>query len=140
MYFRSQKIIKSHPFLLTLSESELSISSPSYQGLVIALGIQTICQIFFKHTHPTDLELEYAIAHIEDEVMPADRLLPVARACLTIRTEKISGISPGQVLTLDAFERVFNSTLKMGNKTEIASLLIIRECLHHLRFSSVTFT
>ena len=135
----THKIIDSNPFLLTLTESELSISSPSYQGLVIALGIQSICQMFFNHTHPTDLELEYAIAHIEDVVMPIDRQLPVERACLTIRTRKIRGIFLGQAFTLDAFERIFNSALKIANQTEIASLLIIRECLHHLRFSSVSF-
>lgn len=127
-------------FLLTLNEAELTITSPSCAGLTAALGLQTICQLFFKHIHPTDLELEYAIAHIEDEVMPLDLQLPVERSGLTIRAEKIRGIAQGQALSLDAFERVFNSTLKMGNKTEIASLLIIRECLHHLRFSSVTFT
>jgi hypothetical protein len=103
------------------------------------LGVQTICQLFFKHIHPTDLELEYAIAHIEDEVMPLDLQLPVERSGLTIRTEKIRGIAQSQALSLEEFEQIFNSTLKRGNKTEIAALLIIRECLHHLRFSSVTF-
>jgi hypothetical protein len=135
-------------FVLVLGDSQLTISGYGQMDsevfeIKLPLGIQALCDKFFKHANPTDLELEYAITEIEDHVMPLDRQLAEKseglRGILNIKTESIEDIPRNTPLSLDQFERVFNDAHKRGKKHEIAALLIIRECLHHLRFSEAVF-
>lgn len=111
--------------------------------LCIPTGPVEVLEKYFKSPYPSELEIEYAIAYIEDCVIPLDKIISDQRQILNVSAQlpdiNLEEMIPrGQMLDLDKFERIFNSALRRsGSKEVIATLLIIRECLHHLRFTTL---
>lgn len=111
-----------------------------------------------RHEPPTPLEIERAIEHVEDAVMPLLRQLPpgtqlqtsdaAARVLHALVREQVAGAA--DALSLDDVEHVFNhlAALSMGRPLASSSwlshtglaayLVILREAMHHLRFTSIT--
>lgn len=127
--------------------------------LVLAIGSRRTAADFFKHTPPTPGELENAIVTVEDEVTRLRQITAIASRLVTsdatIREIALVAGIPGQselILTLDAVERTFEllAALALGrpassagipaNAAFAATLLILREFMHHLQFSSITVT
>ncbi len=131
--------------------------------LALAIGADKTASDHFKHTPPSPLELENAIATVEDEVTRARDLVPTgARLCTTdpaireiARLSGISGVSgltEGATLrlSLDAMERTFHRLTQVSlgrpaaleglptSSTFAATLLILREFMHHLQFADIT--
>jgi hypothetical protein len=127
--------------------------------MVLAIGSGTTVAEFFKHAPPTPLEMENAIQTVEDEVTRArglatpDCTLLTHDACireLALRSGGLAGHS--MHLSIDAVERQFDllAALTQGRPSAsagiptdsgfAASLLILREFMHHLQFSAITIT
>ena len=124
--------------------------------LVLSIGSNKTAVDFFKHTPPTPDEMETAIMLVEDEVMRAGKLLTGHPTLFTwdasIRElALIAGVSdqPEMILSLEGVERTFDllASLVLGrpassagiqtHPTFTATLLILREFMHHLKFDSI---
>jgi exopolyphosphatase/pppGpp-phosphohydrolase len=121
-------------------------------SLVLDLGFDQIANLHFKHDIPTPLELEYAIQTVEDQVVRA-RTLVAPGTWLTstdVGLHEIAKAAHGQyvlptVITLEEVEHTFNrlAAVSLGRpatseglppgKSFAATLLILREFMHHLQ-------
>jgi exopolyphosphatase/pppGpp-phosphohydrolase len=125
-------------------------------ALVLDIGARKTARQFFKRSPPTPLEMENAIATVEDEVMRAVPMLAPGSALLcsdaVVREIAVlAGMAPGplMVMPIDAMERVFERLAAVAEGRPVvreglpqgadfaAALLILREFMHHLRFESV---
>jgi exopolyphosphatase/pppGpp-phosphohydrolase len=122
----------------------------------LALGFALVAEACLHHDPPTPAELERAIEVIEDELMRARRTLPggtgqhlIARGAAL--NEVVRAADGPAELPLDAVERLFQRLasealgdpsarrgLPAGNQF-VATVLILREFMHHLGFISVRF-
>jgi len=133
-----------------------SLDAPA--TLTMAIGAQRTAREFFKRVVPNPLELENAIATVEDEVMRARTLVQGRPRLYTmdpaIRTiAKVSGVTEGAAmeLSIDALERSFDrlTSVALGrpasheglpdDKAFAATLLILRELMHHLQFAAIHY-
>jgi exopolyphosphatase/pppGpp-phosphohydrolase len=130
--------------------------------LYLPLGGARTARQFFRGTIPTPLELENAIAAVEDEVHIAHRQLqgllspgqvwaPWSADASLQELATLAGVPPGpqQVLRLDAMERLFNRLAAVSEGRPAAqeglphdpvfagTLLVLRELMHHLPFASL---
>lgn len=124
--------------------------------LVLSIGSNRTAVDFFKHIPPTPGEMETAIMVVEDEVTRAGKLLTghptlFTRDASIRELALIAGVSdqPEMILSLEAVERTFDllASLVLGrpaSRTGIpttpafaATLLILREFMHHLQFESI---
>ena len=125
--------------------------------LTLAIGSKKTADEYFKHMPPTPGEMENAIMAVEDEVTRARTLIANGSVLYTtdpaIREIALFAGVPGQpemMLALDAMERTFErlAAVSLGrpassegipnNAAFAATLLILREFMHHLQFSSIT--
>ena len=124
--------------------------------LVLAIGAKRTAADFFKHTPPTPDELETAIMVVEDEVNRARKMVAGHATLLTTDATirdiaLIAGVPAqgGMVLPVEAVERVFDllAAFSLGRPASsagipadpafAATLLILRELMHHLQFASI---
>jgi exopolyphosphatase/pppGpp-phosphohydrolase len=146
--------------VLLIGEEQTSIAfgtdAESEAVIELSIGSNRTAVDFFKHSPPTPGELETAIMVVEDEVTRAGKLL-VGHPMLFTRDASIrelaliAGVSeqPEMVLSLEAVERTFDllASLVLGrpassagiptNPAFAATLLILREFMHHLQFDSI---
>ncbi len=122
-------------------------------SLVLDLGSASTAQRFFRGDLPTPLELERAIDHVEDELMRAVAWTAGRSTLVTdhplVRALAQADGAAGAVLTRDVVEALFQrlasgalgdpSALRglPAGKEAAATLLILRELMHHLGFSQV---
>ena len=139
-------------------QSGIAIGLGSEPDLVklLPLGYDRTAQAYFKTTPPTPLALEHAIQVVEDVVMPLRSVIP--REALLFSTDALvrevallADVAPAEPmqLSLEAMERVFNrlSAVVEGSPAAhqglpesnhfAATLLILREFMHHLQFAQV---
>jgi exopolyphosphatase/pppGpp-phosphohydrolase len=126
--------------------------------LTMAIGAQRTAREFFKRSVPSPLELENAIATVEDEVMRARALVQARPRLYTMDTAIrsiaiLSGVTAGAAmeLSIDALERTFDrlTAVVLGrpasheglpeDKLFAATLLILRELMHHLQFAAIHY-
>lgn len=125
--------------------------------LLLDIGWQRTSTRHFGRMPPTAIGLEDAIATVEDEVMRARGFgASDARLCTTDASvrevARAAGIGDGTAVTLplDAVERTFGrlAALAQGMPAShaglpadagfAATLLILREFMHHLHFPAIT--
>lgn len=122
----------------------------------LPLGAGRTARAFFRAALPSALEMETAIAAVEDEVMRLPALSVGSRLysadAWTPRVAELAGVPRGRrmVLSLDAMEALFQrlSAVIEGRPAAheglpesaefAAALLILREFMHHQRFAAVT--
>lgn len=124
--------------------------------LALDLGTDSTARLFFRSDLPRPAELERAIDHVEDELMRAVAWI-AGRSALATDHPLAQGLAQTQglvdaVLTRDAVEASFQrlasgvlgdpSALKglPSGRAAAATLLILRELMHHLGFSQVLVT
>ena len=125
---------------------------------VFDLGAVKTSHDFFKHVPPTPGEVEYAIMEVEDEVMPLHKLLVPNSSLYTfdsaVREAAVLGVvtetSEGIIFARSEMEYVFSRLAAIisgrpasqdvlpADNTFAASLLILREVMHHLAFKEIT--
>ncbi|MES2839608.1 MAG: hypothetical protein V4794_04975 [Pseudomonadota bacterium] len=123
-------------------------------SLALDLGTASTAHRFFRDDLPTPLELERAIDHVEDELMravawTAGRSTLVADHPLMRALAQAEGQSSETVLTREVVEGLFQRLASgaLGDPSALrglpagqeaaATLLILRELMHHLGFSQV---
>lgn len=125
--------------------------------LKLAVGSQKTAAEFFHHDPPTPSEIENAIVAVEDAVASMRAIISGGTRLFTTdeairKIALISGVPDGAelILTRDAMEQTFErlaaiSRGGLGSRKEIpadaisaATLLILREFMHHLQFISIT--
>lgn len=122
----------------------------------LPLGTASLARQWMRHTPPTPLDMEHAIEQTEDVVMPlasklvrTDQLLLRGSGAALIL--QAVGAKPDEALqwNLDDVEVLFNriAMVSQGRPSGqealptapefYAAMVILRECLHHLRFGEV---
>lgn len=131
-------------------------TGPAPQVLTLDIGARATAAAHFRHPIPTAAELEHAIMVVEDAVMPARAALSPDSVLYTadagIRQVAIAAgleAQPELLLTLPVLEAAFNRVADIASGSPAAAepalddpayaptLLILRECLHHLGFSGI---
>jgi hypothetical protein len=122
----------------------------------LPLGTASLARQWMRHTPPTPLDIEHAIEQTEDVVMPLAARL-VRNQLLELRGPGAAlilqgvGAAPDAVLrwNLDDVEDIFNRIAMVSQGRPAgqealptspefyAAMVILRECLHHLRFGGV---
>jgi len=132
--------------------------------MVLAIGSTRTASDFFKHSPPVPHELETAIMVVEDEVTRARKMVAghatlltadpdirdIARmARATVQDDDGLVVAAATSLSVEAVERVFDllAAVSLGRPAAsagipsdpefAATLLILRELMHHLQFASV---
>lgn len=125
--------------------------------LALTIGAERTARDHFRHIPPSPLELENAIVTVEDEVTRARSLVPAGATLVSTDTAireiaLLSGVTDGGNLhlSLDAMERSFERLVQLSlgrpassdnlpsNNSFAATLLILREFMHHLQFDAIT--
>ena len=146
--------------VLHIGEEQTAVASGSSiepATLALAIGSRKTATDHFKHEPPTPLEIENAIVRVEDEVARARAMVADGSKLFTTdvairEIACLAGVAGNaeQTLSLDAMERTFErlAQVTLGKPASqegiptspafVATLLILREFMHHLRFSSIT--
>ncbi len=114
----------------------------------LRLGSAALARDVLRHDPPTPLEIEHAIAAIEDEVMPLAKRLPPSSVWVASGAAVHELVAGADSLTLANVERLFQQLAAVAEGRPaasggvptgaafVASVLILRECMHHLHFES----
>lgn len=124
--------------------------------VVLTLGSQLTSLGYFRHTPPTPDEMENAIMAVEDEIMRVRHDIPangkLSSADNDIRAlARLAGVAENEemLLSVDAVERTFDRLALVINGRPAsfegipdgndfaATLLILREFMHHLQFGEI---
>jgi hypothetical protein len=125
---------------------------------VFDIGTEKTAGDFFKHNPPTPADVENAIQVVEDEVMPLHRLLISTSDLYTLdesvyeiaKLTAFTGSEQKIILSRPDMEQVFNrlAAIISGRPASqdilpttnsfAATLLILREVMHHLGFMNIT--
>jgi len=122
----------------------------------LSLGSKRTARRFFAHAPPTGAELERAIAWIEEELMRADRRIRGSGQVFTGAEAlrdilRFAGVAaqPQASLDVETVERTFNrlAAVALGRPSAregvpssasfAATLLILRELMHHLQYGRI---
>lgn len=125
--------------------------------LTVELGVGSIQARHFHGGVPDGAGVEAAIAAVEDAIMPLLRVMPGAARLVSAdpRIAAVAGFGGladhgGSTLGIDAVERLFDrwTARVLGRPASqdpmpvsgdfAATLLILRETLHHLKFHGIT--
>ena len=122
------------------------------------IGTEKTAREFFIHNPPTAGEVENAIQVVEDKVMPLHKLLTIDSnlytldACI-LEIAEVSAFEEseqGTILSIQDMEHAFTrlAAIISGRPASqdilpttnafAATLLILREVMHHLRFPNIT--
>jgi exopolyphosphatase/pppGpp-phosphohydrolase len=124
---------------------------------MLDIGTQALGEGPFRREPPAPLELENAIEHVENAVMPLLRQMPPGSQLVTAdaAARELHRLvhereAHGALLLIDDIEQVFNQlvAVSLGRPAASAGLpvraefaayvLILRETMHHLGFASLT--
>lgn len=121
--------------------------------IVLKAGYQYISSAFYKHEIPTESEIEYAINHIEDELMSTKELLNNNETLVCTDNDLIELLRKNNELrelySSRNIEDIFGkyANLAMGEpisrsgllttKDDFAMILVLREIMHHLKFKEI---
>lgn len=124
----------------------------------VAIGTRRTARGWLRHTPPTPLEMEQAIAAVEEEVMPLRAMIPEGSAlympgAVLEDIAAADGALPpderGTPLSIESVEQIFNRLVAVSagrpasqeplplDGAFFARVLILREFMHHLGFVSV---
>jgi exopolyphosphatase/pppGpp-phosphohydrolase len=141
---------------LSIGPEHITVSGPG-ELVSLPVGSSSIVRHYFKRWPPTALQMEHAIAAIEDAL--ADARGKLAPALLHLETTHASvrdfarraGASDSLPLTVgrDAIEQVFNWLVDVAEGAPgqapdaaplewAATLVILREMMHHWGLESIT--
>lgn len=127
------------------------------QVQMFSIGAEKTAEEYFKHTPPTPAEMENAIMAVEEEVMPMKKLFPSDSRLFTFdaRIQEIASYAEGVELAAETtllrskMEDVFSrlAAIITGRPASMdtlpsdlpfaATLLILREFMHHLGFVDI---
>jgi len=139
-------------------ETQVIVRSDDNQekSLLLTLGSQLTSVGYFRHSPPTPDEMETAIMVVEDEVIRIRHDIPPDAKLFSTDNDiralaRIAGEAENEIMTLslDAVERTFDRLALVINGRPAhfegipdgndfaATLLILREFMHHLQFDEI---
>jgi hypothetical protein len=120
---------------------------------ILAIGSRKAARDWLRHSPPTPLEMEQAIAAVEEEIMPLHAKVPRGSVLYTPDAAVTDMLAlagePDAGLSIHGVERLFNRLAAVSAGTPAsqerlpldggfyATVLILREFMHHLGFASV---
>jgi hypothetical protein len=138
--------------VLRLDAHRTTLSNAAADDVVVAVGMSDIAEGLFQHEPPTPLEMERAIDLVED-ALTATGLRHAARGELQTDDPRLLASLGSRVddarLGRDEVEAIFQrlASASLGHpglweslpsgRDAAASLLILRECMHHLGYDAV---
>ena len=126
-----------------MSEQRLQIGAEetTLGAATLRVGWRRLARDYFKSDPPSPLDLENAIAAIEDEIA---RVRPDPAGTVVTTNELVHDIAGGSVLAIEAVEHAFarlsSRAGAAGSAEYAATLLILRELMHHLHIDRITCT
>ncbi len=118
---------------------------------MLEIGSQKTAAEYFRHHPPTPREIENAIVAVEDEIARVRSTTPATLFTTDEAIRKIALIAglpdqPKLILSRNAVELIFENLVAatqggpMTNESPgfFSALLILREFMHHMQFSSIT--
>lgn len=143
----------------TVSAVAIGGQSEAARVIRLPLGLDILARKYFLAAKPGESVIEAAIAEVEELIMPLRPLVPVGSRCVT-RDHRVAliaralGLPPEAwiALTTNAVEDVFNrwAAIALGRPASqdtlpttpefAASLLVLREWLHHFSFTNIRAT
>lgn len=139
-------------------QTEIIVRNAGRDDLTVplALGSQLTSLAYFRHTPPTPAEMENAIMVVEDELMRVRHDIPEGALLSSSDNDiraiaRLAGIAENEhmPLSVDAVERTFDRLALVINGRPAsfegipegndfaATLLILREFMHHLQFEEI---
>lgn len=125
-------------------------------AIALNIGFLKTAKEFFQHSPPTPRELEEAIAAIEDELARAQTAIAddsnlVTTDNVVLEIARIAGVAAASepILSIEAVEQLYQrfAAIASGAPTTreeaesyaayAATILILREAMHHLRYSAI---
>lgn len=108
----------------------------------LRIGWRSLARDYFKSDPPSPLDLENAIAAIEDEIARARAGFDPARAVVTTdQSVREIAAAAGAFLAIETVERAYlrlaGAAGLPGNPKLAATLLILRELMHHLQIERI---
>jgi exopolyphosphatase/pppGpp-phosphohydrolase len=148
---------------LQIGDSETIVNLPDgarpAQAMRLPIGAASIAAAHFRHDPLSEADMENAIQAVEDVVMPLHWQLPpgvpLAGTDPALREiALLAGVAPAEsmLLTVEGVESVFDrlAAVVTGSTAArqgipagpafAATLLILREFMHHLKFDAITWT
>lgn len=138
---------------LHMQAQQTSLGTEQGANTILAVGPQGVADAFFRHHPSLPNELERAIDAVEDALMHAN--VPRALGGALVTSDPILksflGFQAGAAtVTRDHVEALFqrlaaaslgrpDDMSSLPQRRDAAALLILRECMHHLDFESVSF-
>lgn len=140
---------------ISAEETIVALGNASEPKIVLSLtiGSKKTTATYFKHHPPTPSEVENAILAVEDEVMRTRTMIhPDSALYTTDNAIREIAVLAGASTTLDleGVERIFQRWIAVINGSPAsqqgipndaafgATILILREFMHHLKFASIT--
>ncbi len=124
----------------------------------LSVGARSLSEMHFLHSPPSAMDLERAIYQIEDEVMRTRQSVPMNTVLVTTDTGMLPVLAAAEaaeadspVLSLDAVEQLYQRLAAIAegrpvtqddiplDSDFVARILILREFMHHLGFSEISF-
>jgi hypothetical protein len=118
---------------------------------VLPLAPSLLREQWLRHAPPRPQELEAAIEAVEDIVMPLHRVLPPAEVLHVLAADGKPLAALAQARTREELEALFNraaaiaqgrpasSDPALADPQTVATLVILREVMHHLGFTQLRF-
>lgn len=144
---------------LHIGEQSTRLTATTDPGIdtLLYLGTRELGSGPWRNEPPSPLEMENAIAFVEDILMPVAKTLPPGTTLVTHDAEarhlvvvSRPGEDPAPPLSVEDVERVFNDLVAIAQGRPAASsglptdagftawVLILRELMQHLGFDSIT--
>lgn len=141
--------------VLHIGDAQTVVATEACSLMALDIGTHKIAAEFFKHHPPTAIEIETAIVAVEDELARLRTIMPDSSMLFSSDEEireiaRIAGVSDSEmILSRDAVEQTFDrlATVTLGRLMGsavlpkhpgfYATLLILREFMHHLRFTTL---
>ncbi len=118
--------------------------------IALKIGYEFISGAYFKQDIPNEVEIEYAINYIEDELMSKKELINNGEKLVSVDKSLIEFFNKNgevkSIYTQRNIEDIFGkyASIVMGeplsrnnmvvNREDIAIILVLREIVHHLNF------
>ena len=141
------------PTRLRLQPRQLTLEAGPEDRVTLPVGAQALAQACFRHDPPSPAELEHAIDAVEDALAAAG-LMHAERGGLATSDALLRSLpglgSDGASLSRDEVEALFQrlASASLGHPAAAAglprggvpaaSLLLLRELMHHLGFDAIT--
>ncbi len=116
----------------------------------LGIGAEQIARTYFHHDPPTSIEIERSIDAVEDEVMRLSHQIDPQAALVGIDDGlRAWAAIAGTAMTLELVEQLFQrlASASLGRPSALeglltgreaaATLLILREFMHHLGYASI---